>query len=185
VIYELFNNHSKLFCKIKLTKMKKLIFVFAIVGLSTLGAKAQVLKGSKAVNLSIGANIGIPTSSPSIYSLAWGVDLLAGFPVAATTQITANAGYENFTVKSKYGGGNSGFIPLLGGVKFNFGEKAYGHAQLGYGISTESGGGGAFAYAPSIGYYFSPKFDGSIKYLAFSKNSVTIGTIGVRLAYDF
>ena len=31
-------------------------------------------------------------------------------------------------------------------------------------------GGGAFAYAPSIGYYFSPNFDGSIKYLAFSND---------------
>lgn len=165
--------------------MKKLIFVFAIVGFSTLGAKAQVLKGSKTVNFSIGANIGIPTSSPSIYSIAWGVDLLAGFPVASTTQITVNAGYEDFTVKSKYGGGTTGFIPLLGGVKFNFGEKAYGHAQLGYGISTASGGGGAFAYAPSIGYYFSPNFDASVKYLAFSKNSATVGTIGIRLAYDF
>jgi hypothetical protein len=163
--------------------MKKLIFVFAIVAFSTFTAKAQ--DDAKSVNLSIGVNVGIPTSSPSVYSLAWGVDLLAGFPVASTTQITASAGYEDFTIKSKYGGGTDGFIPLLGGVKFNFGEKAYGHAQLGYGISTASGGGGAFAYAPSIGYYFSPKFDGSIKYLAFSKNSVTIGTIGIRLAYNF
>ena len=51
---------QNLFSKIKLRKMKKLIFVFAIVGFSTLGAKAQVLKGSKTVNFSIGANIGIP-----------------------------------------------------------------------------------------------------------------------------
>ncbi|MDE3184424.1 MAG: hypothetical protein KGM16_13485 [Bacteroidota bacterium] len=165
--------------------MKKLIFVFAIVALSTIGAKAQDRDDAKSTNLSIGVNIGAPTSSPSIYSLAWGVDLQAGFPVASGTQITASAGYEDFSVKSKYGGGNSGFIPLLGGVKFNFGEKAYGHAQLGYGISTAKGGGGAFAYAPSIGYYFSPNFDGSVKYLAFSKNSVTVGTIGIRLAYNF
>ena len=165
--------------------MKKLIFVLAIGAFSTIGAKAQDRDDAKPTNLSIALNIGAPTSSPSIYSLAWGVDIQAGFPVASATQITASAGYENFSVKSKYGGGNTGFIPLLGGVKFNFGEKAYGHAQLGYGISTGNGGGGAFAYAPSIGYYFSPHFDGSVKYLAFSKNSSTIGTIGIRLAYDF
>lgn len=163
--------------------MKKLIFVFAIVGFSTINAKAQ--DEVKTSNFSIAVNAGIPISSPSVYSFAWGADLQAGFPVAATTQITASAGYESFSLKSKYGSGSDGFIPLLGGVKFNFGEKAYGHAQLGYGISTQSGGSGAFAYAPSIGYYFSPNFDGSIKYLAFSKNSVTIGTIGIRLAYDF
>ena len=165
--------------------MKKLIFVIAVVAFSTTGARAQDRDEAKPTNLSIGVNIGAPTSSPSIYSLAWGIDLQAGFPVAATTQITASGGYEDFSVKSKYGGGNSGFIPLLGGVKFNFGEKAYGHAQLGYGISTNGGGGGAFAYAPSVGYYFSPNFDGSIKYLAFSKNGGTIGTIGIRLAYNF
>ena len=165
--------------------MKKLIFVFAIVAFSTIGAKAQDRDDANPTNLSIAVNVGIPTSSPSVYSLAWGADVQAGFAVASTTQITASAGYEDFSIKSKYGSGSDGFIPLLGGVKFNFGEKAYGHAQLGYGISTQSGGSGAFAYAPSIGYYFSPNFDGSIKYLAFSKNSVTIGTIGIRLAYNF
>lgn len=154
------------------------------VTLTALSANAQ---NSKPTSLSVAVNIGVPTSSPSVYSLAFGADLQADFSVAATTKITASAGYENFSVKSKYGSGSDGFIPLLAGAKFFFGEgsKAYGHAQLGYGVATQSGGGGAFAYAPSIGYYFNPKFDGSLKYLAFSKNGATLGMIGIRLAYNF
>ena len=139
----------------------------------------------KKTGLSIAINAGIPISSPSVYSLAVGADLQADFPVAADLKITESAGYENFSIKSAYGKGSNGIIPLLVGAKFNLGSnKVYGHAQLGYGISTESGGGGSFAYAPSIEYYFSPNFDGSIKYLAFS-NHGTLGEIGVRLAYNF
>jgi len=161
--------------------MKKLILAIAVIAFSTVGAQAQ--DAAKSTTLSIGVNVGLPISSPSIYSIAYGADLQADFGVAATTKITASAGYKGYSVKSSYGGGSTYFIPLLAGVKFNLGEKAYGHGQLGYGFAK--GGSGAFAYAPSIGYYFSPKFDGSIKYLAFSKNSTTWGDIGVRLAYNF
>ena len=165
--------------------MKKVILAFAVVAFSTMGAQAQ--DAAKSTTLSIGVNVGLPTSSPSVYSIAYGADLQADFSVAPTTKITASAGYENYSIKSKYGSGHSGFVPLLVGAKFFFGDehKMYGHAQVGYAFSTQSGGGGSFAYAPSLGYYFSPKFDASLKYLAFSKNSSTLGNIGVRLAYNF
>ena len=167
--------------------MKKLILVFAIVAFTTIGVKAQ---DAKSTTLSIAVNVGLPTSSPSFYSVAFGADLQADFSVAPTTRITGSIGYENFSVKSKYndlGIKSSGIVPLLAGAKFFFGQdnKLYGHAQLGYGVSTEKGGGGSFAYAPSLGYYFSPKLDGSLKYLAFSNNGATLGIIGVRLAYNF
>lgn len=61
----------------------------------------------------------------------------------------------------------------------------YGHAQLGYAVSTQSGGGGAFAYAPSIGYYVSPNLDLALKYLASSKNGATDGSVNLRVAYNF
>jgi hypothetical protein len=167
--------------------MKKLILVFAVVAFSTIGAKAQ---DSKPTTLSIAVNIGIPTASPSLYSIAFGADLQADFAVAPTTKITGSVGYENYSVKSKYsdlGIESSGIVPLLAGAKFFFGQdnKLYGHAQLGAGFSTEKGGGTSFAYAPSLGYYISPNFDGSVKYLAFSNNGATVGSIGIRLAYNF
>lgn len=156
--------------------MKKLILSLAILA-SAFGASAQETR------VSIAANVGAPTQSG--YKIAYGADLQADFGVAEALAITASVGYENYSFKIGGTTFNNGFIPLLGGAKFNFGEsKAYGHAQLGYGISTNKGGGGAFAYAPSIGYYFSPNFDGSIKYLAMSKSG-TIGSVNLRLAYNF
>ncbi|MDQ2720939.1 MAG: hypothetical protein M3Z26_14420 [Bacteroidota bacterium] len=160
--------------------MKKLIFAVAVIAFSTAAAQAQ--STSKSSMLSLGVNAGIPTTTG--YSFAYGVDLQADFAVASTTKITASAGYENYSVKSSLGGGNFGAIPLLGGVKFNLGEKAYAHGQLGYGIFTK-GGGGAFAYAPSLGYYFSRNFDASIKYLAMSKSGSNLGSVNLRLAYNF
>lgn len=160
--------------------MKKLILIMTAVTLTTLSALAQ---DSKPVALSIAGNIGIPTTSG--LSLAYGADLQADFAVAPTTKITASIGYEGYSWKG--GGGNSGLVPLLAGAKFFFGEgnKIYGHAQIGYSFSTETGGGGAFAYAPSLGYYVNPNFDIALKYLAASKNGYTTGSVNLRLAYNF
>ncbi len=158
--------------------MKKIIFSIAILAFA-FGANAQSAKSTK---LSLGANIGLPTTSG--LSLAYGADLQADFGVAPTTSITASAGYEGYSWK---GGGNSGIVPLLAGAKFMFGEgsKAYGHAQLGYAFGTSKGSGGAFAYAPSVGYYVSPNFDLALKYLATSKGGGTTGSINLRAAYNF
>lgn len=161
--------------------MKKLILAIAIVAFTTIGAQAQ---SGKPTTLSIAANIGIPTSEG--LSLAYGADFQADFAVASTTKITGSVGYEGYSWKG--GGGSIGIVPILAGVKFFFGEtgKMYGHAQLGYGAYTGKGSsGGAFAYAPSIGYYVSPNFDLALKYLASSKNSYTTGSLNLRAAYNF
>ena len=149
----------------------------AIVAFTTIGAQAQ---DAKSTTLSIAANVGIPTSTG--YSFAYGADLQADFGVAPTTAITASAGYEGYSWKG--GGGSAGIVPLLAGAKFGIGEKMYGHAQLGYAFFTK-GGGGAFAYAPSLGYYVSPNFDIALKYLASSKNNYTLGSLNLRFAYNF
>ena len=167
--------------------MKKTILAIGVIVLTMATVQAQD-KESKKTTISIAANVGIPVSTPSVYSFAFGFDLQGDFPATTGLKATLSGGYENFSVKSAYrvpGVKNStGIIPLLAGAKFNLGsEYLYGHAQLGYGFSTVKGGGGSFAYAPSIGYYFSPNFDGSIKYLAFS-NHGTVGVIAIRLAYN-
>ena len=160
--------------------MRKLILSLA-VAIFALSANAQ---DGQPTRISIAANIGAPTTTG--YKIAYGVDLQADFPVASALAITASAGYQNFHWKAGGINGNNGFIPLLGGAKFNFGEsKAYGHAQLGYGVSTAKGGTGGLAYAPSIGYNFNPNFDASLKYLAFSRSGSTIGSVNLRLAYNF
>ncbi len=162
--------------------MKTLILAMAVIVISTATVKAQDNMSTKKTVVSIAGNIGIPTTKG--VSFAYGGDLQADFGVATGLKITVSGGYEGYSFKGGYSG--SGVIPLLAGAKFDLGSaKAYGHAQLGYGVSTTKGGGGAFAYAPSIGYYFSPNFDASVKYLAFSRSGATTGSINLRLAYNF
>jgi hypothetical protein len=161
--------------------MKKLIFSIALTTISIFVVKAQDNGGDKPVTVSIAANIGLPTSTG--YSFAVGGDIQGDFGVSEGIKVTVSGGYENYSFKSSFGGGSAYFIPLLAGVKFPFADKFYGHAQLGYGFAQ--GGGGAFGYAPSVGYNVSENFDLSLKYLAFSKNSFTLGSINLRLAYDF
>ncbi len=160
--------------------MKKLLLAVAIIIVSTVSANAQT-------KFSLAGNIGVGTTQ--YYKLVAGGDLQVDFPATTGLKITASAGYENFSYKVPVGNttvsGHSSFIPLLAGAKFNLSPKAYGHAQLGYSVSTLSGGKGAFTYAPSIGYMISQNFDLSVKYLGLSFGGGTLGGVVARLAYDF
>ncbi len=131
----------------------------------------------------IAVNGGVPTNN--FYTIVFGADLQADIAASEGLKITASAGYENYSVKTKFGGGHYSFIPVLAGAKFNLSTNLYGHAQLGYAFSTTSGGGGSFAYAPSIGYVFSPNLDLSVKYLGLSRGGGTLGAVLARLAYNF
>ena len=156
----------------------------AVVLFAVTSSQAQTSEShSSPIKFSVAANIGAPISTPSIFSISYGADIQADFGIGGAASITGSVGYQNFKAKSSWGGGNGYYIPLLVGTKFSLGnDKFYGHAQLGYAFAQ--GGGGGFTYAPSIGYNFSPNFDASLKYLAFS-NGGTVGTLGVRLAYSF
>ena len=162
--------------------MKKLLLAVAAIIITAASVNAQ---GKTAFSLA--GNIGVGTAQ--YYKLVAGGDLQADFPATTGLKITASAGYENFSYKVPVGNrivsGHSSFIPLLAGAKFNLSPKAYGHAQLGYSVSTLSGAKGAFTYAPSIGYMISQNFDLSIKYLGLSFSGGTIGGVVARLAYDF
>ena len=161
--------------------MKKLLFGVALITLTATLANAQT-------NFSIAGNIGYGTSSG--YTLVAGADLQADIAAGSGLKITASAGYESFSYKFNFGApigtikGSTGFIPLLAGAKFNLSTNLYGHAQVGYSFSTVSGGGGAFTYAPSIGYMISPNLDLAVKYIGLS-NGGTVGGIVARIAYVF
>lgn len=162
--------------------MKKIIFSLAIMAFAY-GATAQDTK------FSIAANLGIPTEKG--YKMGYGADVQLDYGLSEIVAITGSIGYLNYHWKMEglegsSESGNNGFVPILAGAKFGFGESnLYGHAQLGYSVSTAKGGGGAFAYAPSIGYQLSENLDASVKYLAFSKDKHTTGYVGLRLAYNF
>ena len=157
--------------------MKRVFLAITIFAISALSVNAQ----SKRSTVSIAGNVGLPTTSG--VSFAAGGDIQGDFSLAQSLKITLSGGYENYSFKSSAGGGSGYFIPVLAGVKFPFADKLYGHAQLGYGFAK--GGGGAFSYAPSVGYYLSENFDIALKYLAFSKSGSTLGSLNLRLAYNF
>lgn len=160
--------------------MKKLFLAVAAITITAVTVNAQT-------NFSIAGNIGTGTSSG--YKLAAGGDVQVDIPATTGLKITASAGYENYSYSVNLGAPygtvkvNFGFIPILAGAKFNLSTNLYGHAQLGYSVSTSSGGGGSFTYAPSLGYMFSKNFDVAIKYLALSSNGSTAGAVLARLAY--
>ncbi len=172
--------------------MKKLllaagVFVFATsVNAQETKTKMKSSNASGATTISIAGNVGPATTTN--YKLVFGGDLQADFPVATGLKLTASAGYENFGYEITTGTilkGHTSVIPLLAGAKFNLSTNLYGHGQLGYSLSTASGGKGAFTYAPSIGYMFSKNFDVSVKYLGLSYSGFTLGAVVARLAYNF
>ncbi len=167
--------------------MKKLFLAFAALAITAASfAQDKMANGKMSMHkttFGIGINAGIPVEKLKAYSVAYGADLQADIGVAEAMKVTFSAGYENYSIKKSFGGGSGYFIPVLAGIKYYFSPNFYGHGQLGYGFGK--GGGGAFGYAPSIGYNFSPNFDVSVKYLAFSKSSYTLGAVLARLAYNF
>ena len=85
-----------------------------------------------------------------------------------------------FTGKSSFG-----FVPLKVGVKYYFDQGFFGEGQVGAAISTQSGGGTAFAYAPGIGYSFPGGFEAGVRYEGWSKDGGTTSQANLRLAFNF
>ena len=127
--------------------MRKLLLLFVIVAGTAFSASAQ----SDKARFSIGFEGGIPVgNAKNVYSVAIGGSLKYEMPIAASTMFTLSGGYTSFKVKDDFGGGSSGFVPLKAGIKYFFNEGFYGEGQVGAALSTESGGGTAFAYAPGM-----------------------------------
>lgn len=166
--------------------MKKLLFIAGLFALATTVNAQKTSMKSGATTFSIAGNVGPATTAD--YTQAFGGDIQVDLPVGTGLKITGSGGYENFGYKVGTFKGHSSVIPLLAGVKFNLSTNVYGHAQLGYSISTASGVKGAFTYAPSVGYMFSPNFDASVKYLGLSYgngSNTTLSAVVARLAYNF
>ena len=180
--------------------MKKTLIILAGIITTAASVNAQNEMTSSTTTrkaaFSIAANVGAPLTSG--YKIAFGGDLQVDIPLSTNLFGTVSGGYENYSYKGVtqngviYGEGNTNFIPVFAGVKYYFSEKFYGHGQAGYTFSTTKNGGGAFTFAPSLGYNFSKNFDASLKYTEIGQTNSSlayggksIGTIALRLAYDF
>jgi hypothetical protein len=136
-------------------------------------------------SFSLGAELSLPVGLlGEIYSGGIGVSGQGKFMIANNFALTLYAGYINYFLKSTYGSGNQGYIPLLNGVEFNISPYLFGSAQFGYTFYTK-GGGGAFTYSPGIGYKISKNLSALIKYVGQIKSAINSSSIGLRTAYTF
>ncbi len=141
---------------------------------------------SKSSGVSIGLEAGLPVGvNGKPYSAVFGGSLQYEHLPAHDLGITLSGGYLNWAIKSSYGSGSIGFVPLLAGFKYYVNPKVFFHGQLGAAIGTSRGQGTSFAYAPGIGFALSRAVDAEIKYMGISNKGGTLGEAGLRLAYNF
>jgi opacity protein-like surface antigen len=174
--------------------MKKLFLSLALV--AGLGFAANAQTEGAVRKLSIGAEFGLPTQSGSDELLVGG-SLQFEQPVAKSLNLTLSAGYlsdmltgdtkdlaKALGLKTSYG-----FVPLKAGAKFYFGKNFYGAGEVGAAISTENGGGTAFAFGPTLGASFAvadkSALDFGVRYENWSKDGDSSGFIGLRAAFAF
>jgi opacity protein-like surface antigen len=174
--------------------MKKLLLSFALVAGLTYAASAQTEGAVR--KLSIGAEVGLPTEKNSDLIIAGG-SLQFEQPIAKSLNLTISGGYLslNATGDSRdylEASGlkkSTGIVPLKAGAKYYFGGNFYGAGEVGAAISTEEGGGTAFAFAPTLGASFSvsdkSSLDFGLRYENWSRNGNSSGIIGLRAAFAF
>ena len=179
----------------KIFDMKKLMFTSAVL-LFVLSVSAQS-KSTKIANaagtqFSLGVEAGFPVgqypkgTGDNFYSFIAGASLQLENHVASDLGLTLNAGYLNYSFKKNYGGGSVSFIPVLAGLKYYISPGGiFAHGQLGAAIGTRAGQGTSFMYSPGIGINISQNIDAEIKYSGISNKSATLGSVGIRLAYNF
>jgi hypothetical protein len=171
--------------------MKKILLVIlAVCGVtfSSLAQKTSV--GKFSLGLELGKIVG---SYSSVTDITYGASLKYNHLLADNLFFTASAGYTYLPYSNEYKIGvfgfnidtsGEGFIPLKAGIKHFFNNSFYAEGQVGATISTNSGGGAAFAYAPGIGVEFGDGADIGVRYEGWAKTS-TISQIALRVAYSF
>ncbi len=168
--------------------MKKLCIVAMLAIFSFTSVNAQE-------GLTAGIHVGIPSGDISDYSgLNFGVDLSYLFNVAEGFDAGLTTGYTHFTGKDQTFSGDGvdftvetddfGFIPLAGTARYSFADNIFGAVDLGYAVSTQSGGSGAFYYQPKAGWK-SETMDVFAFYKGMSKDGSTIAAFGVGAGFRF
>ncbi|MEE1944999.1 hypothetical protein VRU48_07770 [Pedobacter sp. KR3-3] len=174
--------------------MKKLLLSLALV--AGLGFAASAQTEGAVRKLSIGAEFGLPTEKNSD-SFIVGGSLQYEHPIAKSFNLTGSAGYlstmatgdtkdalKALGLKTSYGS-----IPVKAGGKYYFGGNFYGAGEVGAVFSTETGGGTAFTFAPTLGASFSvadkSSLDFGLRYENWSRSGNSAGFIGLRAAYAF
>jgi hypothetical protein len=164
--------------------MKKLLLMLTVLCGLSVGTFAQSSKTS------LGFEAGIPVGdTKDVFDAVIGGSLKFDLPVATGAYFTLSAGYNSFLsndiTKARTGKSSFGFVPLKVGVKYYFVPGFFGEGQVGAAVSTQSGGGTAFAYAPGIGYSFPSGFEAGVRYEGWTKDGTTTSQANLRLAFNF
>lgn len=168
--------------------MRKVLLAFSIAAISFVSAKAQDNGGFHAAG---GLKVALPIGDFSNgYSLGIGAELQGEYMFAENISGVATAGYTHFLGKTVSEAGvdykmdAAGFIPVLAGVRFYPSSQFFVGAKAGLSFGTQTGAGSSFTYEPQVGYN-GEKFQVAAGYTAMSKNSVTLGSVGVSFLYKF
>jgi hypothetical protein len=173
--------------------MKKNLLMLALFGCLAFNAFAQKNDGGK---FSFGLEGGAPLGNTKLVSnLIFGASLKYEQPIAGKISLTISGGYTYISYSNDYKVNSIGFygtttagegyIPLKVGIKYFIKNGFYAEAQAGSAISTQSGGGAAFAYSPGIGVKFDKNFDFGIRFEGWTKSGNAINQAAARLAYSF
>ena len=164
--------------------MKAKLFLVVVLFVLAQPIQAQI-KDLLPIKVGIGAVAGVPVADATdFFNSVFGVDLQGEFYVIPSFALTLSAGYVEFSKKSGVTG-NSGLIPVLGGVKYFFSDKVYGSAQAGLSVAASGDAGSTFTFAPAIGYKLSNRFDLSLKYQSATKDGWNDAFLGLRVGLSF
>lgn len=142
--------------------------------------------------LGIGINAGVPTNSGSSFAL--GADLRYQVDLDRQLSIPITAGFTSIFNKDVTIGGttfkpdNFNYIPAKAGLKYFFspsGAGAYALAEAGAAFGTNEGAKTSFVYSPAVGYAWDNGLDLGVKYEGLSRDGMSNGYVGLRLAYGF
>lgn len=168
--------------------MKKIFCIFLLSALYFTGntqTRGRVSSSSPS-GLSVGLDAGVPIGDNGRpYSFIIGGDLQYETKPATDVGITFSGGYLHFPIKTSYGSGSIGFVPLLAGIKYYFIPDAFFHAQLGAAVGTGRGQGTSFAYSPGLGAKLSKNVDAELRFMGISNKAGSIDNVGLRLGYNF
>ena len=166
--------------------MKKALLIIGCCLFFFGATKAQQYERPIGSEFSVGVTGGLPVGDLGDgYSFLLGGDLKYAYNFNESIAATVSAGYNNFFLKKELkdlGFKNSGIIPVKAGVRFSM-SALYAEPQLGVAIGTGDNSESAFTYAGQVGFMASPNLDLSVRYEGWSKNSISNGFVGLRVAY--
>ena len=158
--------------------MKK-FFLLTLAGFITFSAFSQSKGGG--TNLSGGLELGLPTGDMNLsQNIGFGASVKALF--GDVSGFTASAGYMTFSGKNTIPAFSA--IPVKVGYRTAFEGGFYFEPQVGMSFTSQGGfTESVFTYAPNVGI-ITGGLDISARYEAMTKDSYTIGFIGLRLAFS-